>query len=131
MASSLYKILGKELISKVIISFYDKVFVDPLISHFFFSVDRARLVASQIQFTQSLLGGPATYKGLSLQKAHEGLQIRQAHLSRRQKILEETMKELGVSPELATAWLELEKRVLHLITKDKLSGQLLKGCHEG
>ena len=54
--ATLFEQIGETNIRKIIEDFYDKAFMDPLISHFFFSKDKRRLIEMQVVFSAILLG---------------------------------------------------------------------------
>lgn len=117
--ATLFEQIGETNIRKVIEDFYDKAFLDPLISHFFFSKDKMRLIEMQIVFSAILLGSKThQYEGKPMQKAHSGLPFKNVHFDRRQVLMAESLKKMKVPESLANQWLELEERFRPLIVKD-------------
>ena len=112
---NVYEAIGPDKLWKIIYSFYQKSFADPMLAHFFWNHDLDRLAKMQLAFVTSMLGGPAAYSGQSLAQAHAALTIRMPHFQRRQKLLQETMDEEGLAPRLAKAWLAQEERLKPLI----------------
>lgn len=102
-------------------AFYEKCLYDPMISHFFMGVDHDQLVSAQFDFVSGLLGGPKAYRGKALTAAHGSMTIRPPHFLRRQRLLAETMAEVGLDAELSEAWLALEERLRPLIMNDAAS----------
>jgi hemoglobin len=99
----------------VIFKFYDRVFDDLLIGYLFQKVDKSKLVDTQLEFTQSLLGEKTKYQGRSIKDVHQPLKLRPAQFMRRQKILAETLFKSDLAPELQKKWLELEDRLKGLV----------------
>ena len=131
---SLFDQIGPAKISEVIRIFYDRAFEDPMIQHFFLQSDKARLVQEQTDFVTALLGGPRSYNGKPLLKAHEPLKIRKPHFGRRQVIMAEVLASAGVADEFAKKWLALEQALQPLILAvgtancqlpDHLSGKVI------
>ena len=116
---SIYQELGDKLIGELIDEFYRRAFEDPVIGHLFWGFDRASLSQSQTVFATAMLGGPAAYKGKSLDRAHRSLKINQAHFGRRQVIMSEVLRDFGLAEELAKEWLLREERLRPLIVKGR------------
>lgn len=116
---NIYEEIGAERIATVIRDFYRKAFEDPMLAHFFMNLDHDGLVAMQVDFACSMLGGPQSYRGKPLTLVHDPFLIRPPHFKRRQRILEETLEEQGVDRPLIEAWLKLEEKLKPLIMKDQ------------
>ena len=116
--ASLYEQIGESRIKSVIRDFYVRAFTDPIIGHFFFGKNHDELVAKQSQFAIALLGGPRSYAGRPLAPVHHGLGIRLPHFGRRQLLMGEVLKEHGIDPHLAYAWLDLEDQLRPLIVEN-------------
>lgn len=115
---TLYEEIGADTIENVITEFYVRAFADSIIGHFFFGKDRAEITRLQIDFATAMLGGPRRYKGRPLETAHENLSIRPPHFGRRQVLMAEVLKDIGVPDRPAQAWLALEDRLRPLIFKN-------------
>jgi truncated hemoglobin YjbI len=115
----LYEKIGKTRIQHVIECLYDRLFEDPLLSHFFFAKDKATLIARQLEFTLRLLGDDTSlYQGKPIPVAHAPLGIKPVHMDRRQKVLAEVLAACGVEPEDAAQWVEKENQLRHLIVRN-------------
>lgn len=112
---SIYAQLTEARLNSVLRQFYERVFADPMLMHFFLNHDHEKLLTSQTDFVRAMLGGPQRYQGMAIIKAHEGMQIRPPHMRRRQMILREVLVEQGIEEELAQAWLHAEARLVSLI----------------
>jgi truncated hemoglobin YjbI len=74
------------------------------------------LVAKQVDFSLSFLElEKKTYKGLPLKEAHKSFFINNAHFSRRQVLLKETLEEHGIDEETQALWLKREESLRPLI----------------
>jgi hemoglobin len=118
---TLYEEIGAERLAAIIQAFYSKVFLDPMLAHFFMNLDHEHLVSMQIDFVGSMLGGPNRYRGKPLEQIHDTMLIRPPHFRRRQRILQETMVEYGLDEKVIAGWLKQEERLKPLIMKDQTS----------
>ncbi|WP_141736024.1 truncated hemoglobin [Oligoflexus tunisiensis] len=118
---TIYEQIGAERLAAIVQAFYVKVFQDPMLAHFFMNVDHEHLVAMQVDFVSSMLGGPQRYRGKPLENLHDPMIIRPPHFRRRQRILQETMAEFGLDEAVIAAWLKQEERLKPLIMKDQTS----------
>lgn len=115
---SLYDLIGPVFIANAVAEFYRRAFQDVMIGHFFFKSDIQHLTDQQIVFATALLGGPQNYRGKPLRSAHMVFPIRKAHFGRRQVLMEEVLKDLGLEETLARRWLDLEQQLKPLILKN-------------
>jgi truncated hemoglobin YjbI len=115
----LYEKIGRSRVQAVIERLYDRLFEDPLLSHFFFQRDKSTLIARQVEFSLRLLGDmDSLYRGKPIPVAHAPLGIRTVHMARRQKVLEAVLAECGVEKEDAQEWLARENQLRHLVIKN-------------
>ncbi len=99
MASSLFqKYGGFAAISRVVLTFYDKVLDSDQIGDFFEKIDMKRLVDHQTKFISSLLGGPASFADERLQQLHAHLDISNQDFDEMAKLLAEALEEHGFEP---------------------------------
>ena len=95
---TLYERLGgHDAIRAVVDDFYDRVFADPLLEPYFEGIDREQLYAHQVQFISSVAGGPVSYDGDDMQRAHSGMGITEEAFDRVATYLGEALRENGVS----------------------------------
>lgn len=71
------RIGGSEAVAAAIDAFYERVFADPRVSHYFDGVDIDRLKRQQQQFFEFGTGGPATYDLSLIETVHEAYDIDQ------------------------------------------------------
>ncbi|WP_134704666.1 group 1 truncated hemoglobin [Ammoniphilus sp. YIM 78166] len=94
---SLYEILGgEEAIGAVVDRFYEKVLADETISHFFAHTDMEKQRRHQTLFISWATGGPNQYSGKSMERAHEGMNLQEAHFGAVAHHLVESLKEFQV-----------------------------------
>ena len=74
--SSLYDAYGgTESISRIVLSFYDKVIAEPALFPYFAKTDMRTLVEHQTSFVASIMGGPAGPYSEELRETHQHLDI--------------------------------------------------------
>jgi len=101
--------------------FYRKVLSDPELAPFFESVDMEAQVRKQVAFLTMVTGGPNQYTGRDLRSAHAKVVEQGAgdlHFDRVIQHLGDTLKELGVGPELV----EIVAGVASSVRRDVLHG---------
>lgn len=99
MGQTLYeKVGGEEAIAKVVDYFYNElVLKDDTVKHFFKNTDMEKQRLHQTKFISYALGGPNTYSGQSMAKAHEGMNIQPEHFDAIAKHLHDALAHFGVS----------------------------------
>ena len=94
---TLYELLGgQEGIAKVVDLFYVKVLADETINHFFANTDMEKQRRHQTLFISWAVGGPNQYNGMSMERAHEGMNLQEAHFGAVAGHLVESLQEFGV-----------------------------------
>ena len=102
---------GFSQISKVVLSFYDRLLDDDDIGPFFDEVDMTKMVDHQTKFIASLLGGPASYTDNQLRQLHARLDIKNSHFDDLKIVLSDTLTDHGIEPQdVETVVAEFEKR---------------------
>jgi len=84
---------GFSAVSKVVMSFYDKVLDSPATSPYFSGVDMKRLIDHQTKFFAALMGGPASYTNDHLEKVHARLGITEAAFMEALVLMKDTLEE--------------------------------------
>ena len=84
---------GFASISRVVMSFYDKMLSSPITSHYFDNTDMKSLVDHQTKFIATLLGGPASYTNEHLERVHARLGITEAAFDESVELLAETLED--------------------------------------
>ncbi len=90
------KIGGAPTIDKLIVTFYQHVLNDPLLSPFFKKTSIERLTNMQRAFFSVALGGPEPDEKISLYEIHQGRGIQVKHLTRFTEHLMNALREIGV-----------------------------------
>ncbi len=113
MTQSLYEqIGGKDAINAAVEIFYAKVLADARINQYFSGVDMARQKGKQKAFLAMAFGGPKTYTGQDMRKAHAGLPgLNDTHFNAVAEHLQATLTELGVKDDLTKQVLAIAESV--------------------
>jgi len=73
---AMYQSIGGDAgLNEVVDVFYDRLWSDPNLRHYFEGIDRDALKRHQRMFLTYVLGGPDAYDGRPLPEAHRGLNI--------------------------------------------------------
>jgi hemoglobin len=117
MSQSLFqKYGGFARVSRVVLTFYDKVLDSEQIGDFFDDIDMSRLVDHQTKFISSLLGGPAAYTDDRLQQLHAHLGISNQDFDEMAKLLGEALDENRFEPADTVAVIrEIEARRSYIV----------------
>lgn len=104
MSTLFHRIGGEAALRAAVPRFYEKVLADDLIASMFEGLDIAKTTAKQISFLARAFGGPDAYAGRDLRIAHaylvRGHGLADAHFDRTVRLLDETLDELGIGPDL-------------------------------
>lgn len=107
---SLYESIGGEArVREVLQTLYDRLFEDPIVGFLFEGKDKARIVDQQVAFTCQFLGGPQTYEGMPLPKAHAPLPLLPGHFDRRHRLLEQALSDCSVPVNVKRVWLQIDQ----------------------
>jgi len=122
MLMSLYeKIGGEAAVDAAVELFYRKVLSDDRISQFFEGVDMEAQAAKQKAFLTMAFGGPNSYTGEDMKKAHAHLVARGLNDSHFDAVMENlgaTLTELGVPSDLIQ-----EAATIALSTRESVLGR--------
>ncbi|MEM9634147.1 MAG: group 1 truncated hemoglobin [Pseudomonadota bacterium] len=112
MAEALFdKYGGFKFVSRLVLSFYDKVLDSDQVGDYFDDVDMPRLIDHQTKFVSSLLGGPVSYTDERLKRAHASLNLTSADFDEVQRLLRDTLAEHGIAPQdIDIVMVEIEAR---------------------
>jgi hemoglobin len=99
---------GKPVLEKVHKIFYDKVYAHPWLGKFFVNKDQKLIESQQTNFMTQNFGGPVVYSGKIAGPAHKHMFITEELFNLREKLLEESLIEAGVSPEHRATWHKID-----------------------
>ena len=87
------------MVSKVVLSFYDKILDSPATSPYFTGIEMKRLIDHQTKFFAALMGGPASYTNDHLEKVHARLNITEAAFMEAMLLMKDTLEEFDFHDE--------------------------------
>jgi len=90
---------GFAKVSRVVMSFYDKMLGSPLTAPYFSNTDMKRLIDHQTKFIATVMGGPASYTNEHLERVHAHLGITEQAFSESVEMLRETLEDFNFADE--------------------------------
>lgn len=99
------ELLGEERVRRLVHTFMERVFADPMIGFYFQGRSLSRIRELECRFALAHLGGGDVYGGRPLDEAHGPLRIFGGHFDRRSALLRETLVEDGVDGDIVERWL--------------------------
>ena len=99
MAPSLFERYGGfASVSRIVMSFYDRILDDERVGGYFDDVDMRSLIDHQTKFVASLMGGPASYTDDALRQVHAHLDVDAEAFDAMTSLLEGTLVDAGIDP---------------------------------
>jgi truncated hemoglobin YjbI len=100
---------GVDGLRRILRRFYARLAADPMVGFFFAGRDLGGIVEGQLGFLLYAFGEVPQLRVRHPRDAHGGLPpILRGHFDRRLVVLEETLREAGLSDEDVRAWLKIE-----------------------
>jgi hemoglobin len=93
------KVGGFTTVSRVVMSFYDKILDSPVTSPFFANTDMKRLIDHQTKFIAYVMGGPVSYTNEQIQRVHAHLGITEEAFDEAMELLVETFEDFDMVDE--------------------------------
>lgn len=90
---------GFASVSKVVMSFYDKMLDSPVTSPYFASTNMKRLIDHQTKFIAQIMGGPASYTDEQLERVHAHLGITEVAFIEAMELITETLEDFDFADE--------------------------------
>jgi hemoglobin len=109
---------GFSRISRIVMSFYDKMTSSPITKKYFEKIDMKRLIDHQTKFVAAMMGGPASYTNEHLERVHANLGITNVAFSEAVDMLEETLEDHDFDDEdIDSVKGEVMSRKNYIVTK--------------
>ena len=109
---------GFARISRIVMSFYDRVLDSPVISPYFAATDMKRLVDHQTKFIAYLMGGPASFSDEHLERVHRNMNIDRRAFDEMVALLTETLEDFDFdAADVAAVRNQLELRAPLILEK--------------
>ena len=117
MAVSMFDRYGGFMtISKIVMSFYDKVLDSDIVGGHFENTDMRVQIDHQTKFISAVMGGPASYSNDALERIHAKITINQTHFEEILSLLTETFEDFDVEPaDIDTIITDLRGRSRYII----------------
>ena len=112
---------GMPCLEKVHRIFYDKLLNHPWLKEFFKGVPRSHLESQQSDFMSGVFGGPKIYGGRAPKSAHIHMFITEEVFSIRHELLEQSLIEARIRPDLRERWLDYDTKMKKLLVKNSIS----------
>ena len=84
---------GFASVSRIVMTFYDRILDSSVLSPYFANTDMKRLVDHQTKFVASLMGGPASYTNEHLERVHADLGITESAFAEAMELMRETLED--------------------------------------
>jgi hemoglobin len=108
---------GFGAVSRIVLSFYDRVLMSERLEPFFAGVDMRRLVEHQAKFISSLMGGPTSYSDDELREVHGRLSIDRDSFQEMLALFRASLEQHGLPlSDIEAVMLELERRKPCIVT---------------
>lgn len=115
----LWAVLAKDdLLGRILRDFYDRVYADPRLGHFFEGVTRQRAVEKQYSFLKQIFSGEKCYFGDRPRNAHHWMVISHELFDYREALMETCLRQHGLPPHLIARWRAAEEVFRKQIVKD-------------
>lgn len=112
---------GFSNVSRIVMSFYNKMLDSPLTNPYFAHTDMKRLIDHQTKFIASLMGGPASYTNEHLERVHAHLGITEPAFSESMSLLRETLEDFDFQEEdIQDVVDEMQSRKNYIVIRRKL-----------
>ncbi|MGD2155854.1 MAG: group 1 truncated hemoglobin [Anaerolineales bacterium] len=110
---------GFSNVSRLVMSFYDKMLDSPVTSPYFANTNMKRLIDHQTKFIASMMGGPVSYTNEHLERVHARLGITEAAFFESVDLLKETMEDFDfIDEDIQEVEAEMVSRKNFIITRD-------------
>lgn len=114
----IYERLGGEApLGALMERFYERMAQDTMLGFFFYGKDLKAIASKQKEFLMRAMGATTSYSGKAPAQAHDALPpIRRGMFDRRLRILEEVLREAGLSAEDIRIWVAFEEAFREAVT---------------
>lgn len=84
---------GFAKVSRIVMTFYDKILDSPITAPYFSNTDMRRLIDHQTKFIASVMGGPASYTNEHIERVHARLKINETAFNEALTLLIESLED--------------------------------------
>ena len=109
---------GFARVSRIVMSFYDRVLDSPVMGPYFAHSDMKRLIDHQTKFIAFLMGGPASFSDEHLQRVHRDMAIDRRAFDEMVSLLGETLEDFDFEEaDISAICNELVRRAPLIVTR--------------
>lgn len=108
---------GGEKLMRILMDFYDRVYVDPRLVPFFDGVTKQRAIEKQYSFLRQMFTGEKVYFGDRPRNAHHWMVVSEELFDHREALMERVLAEHGLPPPMIARWRAVEERFRTHIVK--------------
>ena len=90
---------GFSSVSRVVMSFYERMLDSPDTAPYFANIDMKRLIDHQTKFIAAMMGGPASYTNEHLERVHANLGITEDAFMESMYMMRETLEDFNFADE--------------------------------
>jgi len=116
-----------KLLRVILENFYERVYLDPRLAHFFTKVTRDRAIDKQYEFLRDKFLGSRSYFGDRPRNAHHWMVISDELFDYREELLAECAREAGLAEPFVRRWRALDERFRKQIVKDAAFPKKVRG----
>ncbi|MBI5496368.1 MAG: group 1 truncated hemoglobin [Deltaproteobacteria bacterium] len=98
-----------DLLGRILRDFYERVYADPRLAHFFEGVTRQRAVEKQYSFLKQIFSGEKCYFGDRPRNAHHWMVISDELFDHREALMEQCLRRHGLADHLVRRWRATEE----------------------
>src|SRR5262245_29534974 len=109
---------GLPFVTRLVLSFYDRVMASAALSPFFAETDMQRLVDHQAKFISSVMGGPSSYSNATLREVHAHLSIDDRAFDEMLGLFKATLEEVKIDgADVDAIMVELNAHRAHIVRR--------------
>ena len=109
---------GLPFVTRMILSFYDRVLASVRLAPYFANADMQRLVEHQAKFLSTVMGGPTSYSNVVLHETHRHLEIDDGAFDEMISLFRETLEGSNIAnADMETIIADLNARRTYIVRR--------------
>lgn len=117
-------------LTRILTTFYDRVYADARLSPFFQSVPKAYVIQKQYEFLANLFTRTTGYSGFNPYNAHHWMVISDELFDHREALFESALLDYGLAPALIRRWMALQELFRADMVKPASRGIISQGVEQ-
>lgn len=118
------------LLTRILDTFYQRVYADDRLSPFFHDLPRDQIVAKQYAFLADLFSGKREYFGMNPYNAHHWMVISDDLFDHREALFEQALRDHGLPEPMIRRWEAIHERFRSDMVKPVARGMILRGVEQ-